>query len=734
MSIWKKLGVPGSVGISCLVVALSALAGVTPAQVSPAAGAVPHVNATSSWTVYHGNPLGTGADTSGVTFSPPNNAWTSPVLDGQVYGEPLEATGRVYVATENDTVYALAANTGAILWSKNVGTPVPSSGAGNLLPCGDITPTVGITGTPVVDVARGEVFAVADEDVSGAPHHFLVGLNMYTGTLLLDQPVDPNGQSPAAILQRTGLNLSNGNVVFGYGGNDDDCSTYSGWVMSVPEGGGPFTDYQAVPIGHDGAVWMGGAAPEVDSAGNVWLATGNGSSSTPYDFSDSVLELSPAPGLSRAQFFAPTTWSSDNSHDLDLGSSPPALLSNGTALQVGKSSNAYLLNQAALGGISSPPTTSACGSDSDGGDAISGTVVYVPCGNGVQAIQTSPLGAVWQNSNGAHGPPITAGGLVWSIGNGNLYGLNPANGTVAEQVSIGGQANHFPTPSVGDGLLLAPITDQVVAFSGSAGLPGPPAPPPPAPPNSSYWLVASDGGIFSFGNAQFYGSTGSLVLNKPVVGMAATSSGNGYWFVASDGGIFNYGGASFFGSEGGKPLNAPIVGMAATPDGGGYWEVASDGGIFSFGDAQFHGSMGGKPLNKPIVGMASTRDGLGYWLVASDGGIFSFGDAGFHGSTGSMPLNKPVVGMAPTSDGLGYWLVASDGGIFSYGDAQFHGSTGAIALSKPVVGMATTRSGGGYWLVASDGGIFAYGDAGFSGSMGGLPLNRPVVGMAPAGT
>ena len=88
-----------------------------------------------------------------------NPAWTSPVLDGQVYGEPLEATGRVFVATENDTMYALAANTGAVLWSTHVGTPVPSGD----LPCGDISPTVGITGTPVVDVARGEIFAVADE-------------------------------------------------------------------------------------------------------------------------------------------------------------------------------------------------------------------------------------------------------------------------------------------------------------------------------------------------------------------------------------------------------------------------------------------------------------------------------------------------------------------------------------------------------------------------------------------
>ena len=213
--------------------------------------------------MYHGNALGTGADTSGVTFNPPDPAWTSAHLDGQVYGEPLEATGRVFVATENDTIYALAADSGAVLWSTHLGTPVPSGD----LPCGDISPTVGITGTPVVDAARGEIFAVADELAGGAPAHVLVGLNLYTGASLLTQPVNPPGQGAAAILQRTGLNLSNGNVVFGYGGNDGDCSTYSGWVVSVPEGGGTAGYYQAVPIGHDGAVWMGGAAPEVDAVG-----------------------------------------------------------------------------------------------------------------------------------------------------------------------------------------------------------------------------------------------------------------------------------------------------------------------------------------------------------------------------------------------------------------------------------------------------------------------------------
>jgi sugar lactone lactonase YvrE len=249
-------------------------------------------------------------------------------------------------------------------------------------------------------------------------------------------------------------------------------------------------------------------------------------------------------------------------------------------------------------------------------------------------------------------------------------------------------------------------------------------------PTTGYWEVASDGGIFSFGDAGFFGSTGGTHLNKPIVGMATTPDGKGYWLVASDGGIFDFGDAGFFGSMGGGALNSPIVGMATTPDGKGYWLVASDGGIFSFGDAGFFGSTGGIHLNKPIVGMATTPDGKGYWLVASDGGIFGFGDAGFFGSMGGGKLNSPIVGMATTPDGKGYWLVASDGGIFSFGDAGFFGSMGGTHLNEPIMGMATTPDGKGYRLVASDGGIFGFGDAGFFGSMGGGKLNSPIVGMA----
>ncbi len=218
------------------------------------------------------------------------------------------------------------------------------------------------------------------------------------------------------------------------------------------------------------------------------------------------------------------------------------------------------------------------------------------------------------------------------------------------------------------------------------------------PDGAGYWLVGRDGGIFSYGDARFYGSTGALHLNAPIVGMASTSDGKGYWLVARDGGVFNYGDAGFFGSAGALTLNAPVVGLAPTHDGGGYWLVASDGGIFSYGDARFAGSTGGLTLNAPIVGVSTTPDGGGYWLVGRDGGIFSYGDAQFSGSTGALHLNAPIVGMVAAPHG-GYWLAAADGGVFTYGTATYLGSLGGTALPAPVVGMAAAPSGAGYWLV-----------------------------------
>lgn len=112
---------------------------------------------TTSWTVYQRNASGTGVSSALTSVVTDKRAWTSPVLSGQMYGEPLVYSSDVYVATENDMVYALSATRGSVVWSRHVGTAVPSAS----LPCGNIAPSVGITGTPVIDPGRNEIFVVA---------------------------------------------------------------------------------------------------------------------------------------------------------------------------------------------------------------------------------------------------------------------------------------------------------------------------------------------------------------------------------------------------------------------------------------------------------------------------------------------------------------------------------------------------------------------------------------------
>jgi hypothetical protein len=231
----------------------------------------------------------------------------------------------------------------------------------------------------------------------------------------------------------------------------------------------------------------------------------------------------------------------------------------------------------------------------------------------------------------------------------------------------------------------------------------------------AYSMTSFFGQVLTFGPRAVLGNAPTH-LASPINAASETCTGQGYWLGAGDGGIFSFGDARFFGSMGGHHLNQPIVGMTATPSDAGYWLVASDGGIFSFGDARFEGSMGAVKLNQPVVGMTPSATGKGYRMVASDGGIFSFGDAQFFGSMGAVKLNKPVVGMTATPSGKGYWMVATDGGIFSFGDAKFFGSTGGQHINQPIVGMKATPTGLGYWLVSADGGIFPFGDASFLGS------------------
>jgi parallel beta-helix repeat protein len=273
---------------------------------------------------------------------------------------------------------------------------------------------------------------------------------------------------------------------------------------------------------------------------------------------------------------------------------------------------------------------------------------------------------------------FAAGGPATSIGP-NTYQLMPGGYPVFTQPAPG--AGAFVASMSGK----AAATGGVTTYGSPASPTAPIAGVAATRDAAGYWLAGNDGNVYPFGDAglQVPGAPASLLDLKvrparPIVGISPTpnvgfggggggTSGLGYWLVASDGGVFSFGDAKFYGSTGAMHLNQPVVAIAGTPDGGGYWLVASDGGVFTFGDAGFFGSTGAMKLNRPVVGITATVDGKGYWLVASDGGVFTFGDAHFAGSLGGQPPAAPVVGIKLA--GAGYDLVDGNGKVYAFGGA-----------------------------------------------------------------
>ncbi|MEA3055889.1 MAG: hypothetical protein QOD30_1321, partial [Actinomycetota bacterium] len=216
------------------------------------------------------------------------------------------------------------------------------------------------------------------------------------------------------------------------------------------------------------------------------------------------------------------------------------------------------------------------------------------------------------------------------------------------------------------------------------------------PSGLGYWLVAADGGVFSFGDAAFLGSLGERPIPHAVVGMARTPGGAGYWLAAADGGVFTFGDAPFVGSAGGSHLRDRVVSIESTPVGFGFWLVTATGAVLAFGSAQQWGDLTTNRPSQPVVGMTATPAGDGYWLATSDGGVFTFGGAKFAGSLGDRRLDEPVVGIDTAGVGA-YWLATRDGAVYSFGGARYAG--GATSTCKDAVLGMSARRGGGYWLV-----------------------------------
>ena len=270
-------------------------------------------------------------------------------------------------------------------------------------------------------------------------------------------------------------------------------------------------------------------------------------------------------------------------------------------------------------------------------------------------------------------------------------------------------------------------------------------------PTHGYWLVGSDGGVFSFGSAQFFGSAANLDLQSPVVGIAPTPDRDGYWLVASDGGVFSFGDANYYGSIPGlgiapidsalRPsLDAPIVGMVPSYDGHGYFLVASDGGVFAFGDARFEGScpgIGGCPGGSGIADVMAEATGNGYWVVSYTGDVHAFGEATNYGGAAQYLTNGAgyltnsageVLSAVSTPSGHGYWVLVSNGEVYTFGDAAYFGSPlDQLQFSNPASAIFSTSDGDGYWITTFRGAVYSYGDAPYYGGVSSHQLNGQIV-------
>ncbi len=262
-----------------------------------------------------------------------------------------------------------------------------------------------------------------------------------------------------------------------------------------------------------------------------------------------------------------------------------------------------------------------------------GTVYH--CGSGGALGSATDLGsaaAIAPTPDGKGYWVVSPSGRVDAFGDAHAFALSatPSGGVVTIASTPDGQGYWLAT-ATGQVVTAGDAPDEGSPQSQGLKLAGGIVNMAPTPDGKGYWMLGSDGGVMTFGDASYFGSPGQLnpntppggsnsilPLNKPAVAMASTSDGKGYWFVAADGGIFSFGDAGFYVSTGqlnpSQPpggsnsivaaLAKPVNGMVVTADGRGYWMVAQDGGVFAFGDAGFVGSLGGQSIPAPVVGFA----------------------------------------------------------------------------------------------------------------------------------
>jgi outer membrane protein assembly factor BamB len=431
-----------------------------PGSPAPATSPAPRPTRTTGayWPTYHGSNDRAGWAAGFPTPRELGRGWSAR-LDAAVYGQPVVVNGTAYVGTENDTVYALDVATGRQRWKRHLGEPMPLS----RLPCGNIDP-LGITGTPAYDASTRTLFVAME--TTGA-RHTLVALNPSDGTTRFKRGLDVmDGRDRTAEQQRGALAIAGGRVYVPFGGLAGDCGNYVGYVAAYRTNGTGDVASYAIPTSREGGIWAP-SGPAVDSAGDVYVAVGNGASfGGKYDGSDSVVRLTPGLGQ-RVGYFAPRNWGSENSVDADLGSTGPLLLPGHRALISGKTGDVYLLDTDDLGGIGGQ-RASLSGCAAYGGMARVGSSAYLPCQNGVQRIDVSggKLRRVWTAPESITGSPVAGGGAVWTLDTqaGDLYALSRSTGRTIASRHVG-PVNRFASPTLAEPLVLVPTLRGVTAVS-----------------------------------------------------------------------------------------------------------------------------------------------------------------------------------------------------------------------------------------------------------------------------
>jgi outer membrane protein assembly factor BamB len=435
-------------------------------------GAQPVASVAAGWPMYQQNAAHSGVDPDDAPATTAAMAW-SVTVDASMYAQPLVVGTTVYVATENNTVYAFNTNSGAQLWTQHLASPVVSG-----LPCGNINP-YGITGTPAIDVANGVLYAAALQS-SPSIHHELYALNLNAnGALLYHFPIDAPGSDPTVHGQRGGLALANGRIYVTYSGRAGDCGNYVGRVVSVNAGdstGGSLLSY-SLPGTSKAGIWTAASA---DAIGNVLVATGNSQDvGTTADLGESVVKLSST--LQQLDFFTAPEWRSLNANDTDVGSIAPTVLQNGWIFQSGKNGKGYLISGANMGHVGGQLFEAQVCNGAD--EALASTAydastntVYVPCTSSLQAVRVSTtasanflvttLRAGYTGSPGSS-PPIVAAGNIWNVDAGNrlLLGFDRATQTLRFSLALPNVPAHFSAPSAAAGHVFVPDGAMLVAFA-----------------------------------------------------------------------------------------------------------------------------------------------------------------------------------------------------------------------------------------------------------------------------